>query len=120
MYTKCSKNVIFTSLPADPESTSADPDISHSTSLSTDPLFFTVQMDTSSFNLHLSIAHRKSKQSCTQHPISNYVSYDRLIPLSRQFAMFALSVSIPILSEALMYSEWKHVMDDEIDALFSH
>ena len=82
VYTKCSKNVIFTSLPADLESTSADPDISHSTSLPTDPLFFTVQMDTSS-NLYLSIAHRKSKQSCTQHPISNYVSYDRLIPLSR-------------------------------------
>ena len=46
MYTKRSKNVVFTSLPADPVSTTVRLDPTHSASLPTDPLLCTVEMDT--------------------------------------------------------------------------
>jgi len=100
--------------PPDLESIDAHPDPPHSTSLPTDHPLSTVGMDTSTFVLDLLIAHQEGKRSCTQYLIFNYVSYDHLTPLSHQFAMFVSSVSIPkSYQEALMYSEWKHVMDDK-------
>ena len=72
VYTKRFKDVVSTSLHVDPESTVTDSDPPHSTSLPTDPLLFTLEMDTSaSYDLDFLIAHRKA---CTQHTISNYVS----------------------------------------------
>jgi len=41
------------------------------------------------------IAIRKSKRSSTNHPISNFVSYDRLNPIFRQFTLSLSSESIP-------------------------
>ena len=77
VYTKRSKDVIFTSLRTDPESIVANPDPHHSASLPTYPPL-TIQMNISaSSDLDLRIAHQKGKQSCTQHPISNDISYDR-------------------------------------------
>ena len=61
-----------------------------------DPLLPTTALDSSaSSDLDLPFAFRKGKQSFTMHPISNFVSYDRLSPLSRQFVMSISFVSIP-------------------------
>ncbi|XP_078436651.1 uncharacterized protein LOC144707428 [Wolffia australiana] len=46
-------------------------------------------------DLHLPIALRKGTRSCTLHPISNYVHYDRLHPTYRAFALSLTSESIP-------------------------
>jgi len=46
--------------------------------------------------------------------------YDRLTPLSCQFALSVPCVSIlKFYQKALMYSEWKQAIDDEMDALIS-
>jgi len=71
VYTKHFKNVVSTSLPANIESTTADPDLPHSASLPTDPSLSTVEMHISaSSDLDLPIAHQKGKRSYTQYLIS--------------------------------------------------
>jgi len=107
VYTKCFKDVVSTSLRADLESITTNLDPPHSASLPTDPSLSTAEMDTSaSFDLNLPIAHRKGKRPCILHPISNYISYDRLTPLSRQFAISVSFVFIPkSYQEALMFPE---------------
>jgi len=53
------------------------------------------------------------------HPIFNFISYECLI-LSRQFALYVSSVSIPkSYQEALIYPKWKQTID-EMDAIISH
>jgi len=50
----------------------------------------------------------------------NYVSYNRLTLLSRQFAMYVSSVSVAMsYQKALIYPQWKQTMDNEMDALIS-
>ena len=67
MYTKHSKNMVFTSLPPDPESIAADPDPPYFGSLPTDSLLPTIEKDTStSSDLNLPITHQKGKRFCTQ------------------------------------------------------
>ena len=46
-------------------------------------------------DLDIPIALRKGKRSCTDHLISHFVSYDRLTPSFRQFALSLSSVSLP-------------------------
>ena len=46
-------------------------------------------------DLDIPIALRKGKQSCTDHLISHFVSYDHLTPSFRQFALSLSSVSLP-------------------------
>jgi hypothetical protein len=72
--------------------------------------------DTSvSSDLHIPIAYRKDKQSCANHPISDFVSYDRLTQSFRQFALSLPSVPIPrSYEEALLVSAWKHAMDEKM------
>ena len=84
------------------------------------PSLPTIEPDSSAFSdLNLLIALHKGKLSSTMHPILYFVSYDRLILLSRQFAMSISFVSIPkSYQDAVMYTEWKHI-DEEIDALLS-
>ena len=41
-----------------------------------------------SFDLDIPIALRRGKRSCTDHSISNFISYDHLNPTFRQFALF--------------------------------
>ncbi|RVX00496.1 Retrovirus-related Pol polyprotein from transposon TNT 1-94 [Vitis vinifera] len=64
------------------------------------------------------IALRKGVRSCTQHPISNHVSYGRL---SQNFQAFITSLEddrIPSnIQEALQQPEWKTVVQEEIQAL---
>ena len=54
------------------------------------------------------------------HHIFNFIFYDHLTPLSHQFALSMSFISIPNSYEkALMYPEWKQVIDEEMDALIS-
>uniref|UniRef100_A0A2N9J5N3 Integrase catalytic domain-containing protein n=1 Tax=Fagus sylvatica TaxID=28930 RepID=A0A2N9J5N3_FAGSY len=88
-------------LPPSSASTSADPPLPQSTS-----------------DLDLPIALRKSKRTCTDHPISNFVSFDHL---SSSFKAFSLSVSSIVVPksyrEALSHPSWRKAMDEEMHAL---
>uniref|UniRef100_A0A2N9EMG3 Integrase catalytic domain-containing protein n=1 Tax=Fagus sylvatica TaxID=28930 RepID=A0A2N9EMG3_FAGSY len=87
-------------LPPSSASTSADP-----------PLQSTSDLD-------LPIALRKSKRTCTDHPISNFVSFDHL---SSSFKAFSLSVSSIVVPksyrEALSHPGWRKAMEEEMHAL---
>jgi hypothetical protein len=53
-------------------------------------------------DMSLPIAQRKGVRSCTHHPISDFVSYQHLLPSYRSFVSKLSSVSIPRnLQEAL-------------------
>ncbi|KAL6342675.1 hypothetical protein AAG906_013081 [Vitis piasezkii] len=55
---------------------------------------------------------------CTDHPIGNYVTYEGLSPSYRAFATSLDDTQVPnTIQEALKISEWKKVVQDEIDAL---
>ena len=71
-------------------------------------------------DLHLPIALRKGTRTCTQHPISQFVSYDRLHPTFRSFALTVSSESLPkSYVEALRVPTWKEAMDAEVGALLN-
>ena len=71
-------------------------------------------------DLHLPITLRKGTRACTHHPISHFVSYDRLSPSFRAFALLVASESIPRSHvEAAQVREWKAAMDHEVQALVS-
>ena len=53
----------------------------------------------SDFDIHTAL--RKGKRSCTDHPISNFVSYDHLTPTFHQFALFCLLSLYPGLIQKL-------------------
>ena len=73
-----------------------------------------------SSNFDVPIALRKAKQSCTDHLISYFVSYDRLTPSFCQFAIILSSVFLPrSYEEAVLILVWKQVMNEEMDALIS-
>jgi hypothetical protein len=65
-------------LPPLSASTSADPPLPQSTS-----------------DLDLPIALRKSKRTCTNHPISNFVSFDHLSPSFKAFSLSVSSIVVP-------------------------
>jgi hypothetical protein len=69
-------------------------------------------------DLDLPIALRKSKRTYTDHPISNFVSFDHL---SSSFKAFSLSVSSIVVPksyrEALSHLGWRKVMEEEMHAL---
>jgi len=69
-------------------------------------------------DLDISIALRKGKQSYTDHPISNFVSYDHLNLTFRQFALSFGSIPRSY-TEALLVPAWKQAMDEKMDALAS-
>ena len=48
-----------------------------------------------SSDFDIPIALCEGKRFCTDHPISHFVSYDRLTPFFRQFALSLSSVSLP-------------------------
>ena len=71
-------------------------------------------------DLHLPIVLHKGTCACTQHPISHFVSYDRLSPSFRAFAFLVASELIPRSHvEAAQVCEWKAVMDHKVEALVS-
>ena len=71
-------------------------------------------------DLNVSIALRKSKRSYTDHPISQFVFYDRLNLSFCQFALSLSSISIPrSYEEVILVFAWKQAMDEEMNALVS-
>lgn len=46
-------------------------------------------------DLNQPIAHKKGVRSCTQHPLSNFVSYHSLSPTFRAFSVALAAVVIP-------------------------
>ena len=73
-----------------------------------------------SSDLDVPVALRKDKRSCTDHPISHFVSYDRLTLSFRQFALSLSSVSIPrSYEEAILVPAWKQTMNEEMNILIS-
>ncbi|KAH9716025.1 protein kinase domain-containing protein [Citrus sinensis] len=68
--------------------------------------------------LDLPIALRKGIRSCTQHPLSNFVSYKNLSSSYHTFVSQLSSVDIPkSIQEALKVPEWKKAVREEMEAL---
>lgn len=69
-------------------------------------------------DLDVPIAIRKGIRSCSQHPISKFVSYSNLSPSFHAFTTNLSSVVIPrSIEEALTVPKWKVVVLEEMHAL---
>ncbi|RVW88342.1 Retrovirus-related Pol polyprotein from transposon TNT 1-94 [Vitis vinifera] len=68
--------------------------------------------------LNMPIAWRKGVRSCTQHPIGNFISYDKLSPTFRTFTSSITEIQVPQnIQEAFKYPKWKAAVDEEVRAL---
>ena len=68
--------------------------------------------------LNMPIAWRKGVRSCTQHPIGNFISYDKLSPTFRAFTSKITKIQVPRdIQEAFKYPKWKAAVDEEVQAL---
>ncbi|RVW99246.1 Retrovirus-related Pol polyprotein from transposon TNT 1-94 [Vitis vinifera] len=57
-------------------------------------------------------------RSCTQHPIGNFISYDKLSPTFRAFTSSITEIQVPRnIQEAFKYPKWKAAVDEEVRAL---
>ena len=68
-------------------------------------------------DLDFPIAIRKGKRTCTDHPISNFVSFDHLSP---SFKVFSLSISSLVpksYRKALSHPGWCKAIEEEMHAL---
>lgn len=69
-------------------------------------------------DLNIPIAIRKGEKSCTQHPISNFVSYLNLSDTFRAFTSSLSNVIIPrSIQETLTIHEWRTTVLEEMNAL---
>ena len=69
-------------------------------------------------DLNRPVAHRKGVRSCTQHPISKFVSYEKLSPNLRALITNLESIALPnCIQEALQHPEWRKAVNEEIQAL---
>ena len=67
---------------------------------------------------NMPIAWRKGVRSCTQHPIGNFISYDKLSPTFRAFTSNITEIQVPRdIQEAFKYPKWKAAVDEEVRAL---
>uniref|UniRef100_A0A2N9EXN8 4-alpha-glucanotransferase n=1 Tax=Fagus sylvatica TaxID=28930 RepID=A0A2N9EXN8_FAGSY len=68
----------------------------------------------STSDLDLPIAIRKGKRTCTEHPISNCVSFDHLSPSFKAFSLSLSSLVVPkSYREALSHPGWRKAMEEE-------
>ncbi|RVW97919.1 Retrovirus-related Pol polyprotein from transposon TNT 1-94 [Vitis vinifera] len=68
--------------------------------------------------LNMPIAWRKGVRSCTQHPIGNFISYDKLSLTFRAFTSSITEIQVPQnIQEAFKYPKWKAAVDEEVRAL---
>lgn len=66
----------------------------------------------------LPTALRKGKRSCTNHPISNFVSYHALNGSYTSFVNYVSSVTIPSnFKDVISQSNWRDAMYEEMTAL---
>lgn len=64
------------------------------------------------------IAIRKGVRSCTQHPISRFVSYEKLSPSYHAFVTAIDSIEVPnSIQEALLHPGWRKAVNEEVAAL---
>lgn len=74
--------------------------------------------DKVSLSTDLPIAYRKGIRSCTQHPISHKVSYEKLSPLYRVFTANLDSIELPNnIEEALKHPKCREAVNEELRAL---
>ena len=72
-------------------------------------------------NLDVPIALRKGVRTCTQHPIANYVNYERLSDQYKESTIKIDKVDIPKdIKSALRVPEWKTAVLEEMKALTSN
>ena len=77
-----------------------------------------IEISPTVFDLDLPIATRKGARKCTQHPLSHFVSFEKLSTSHKNFLTHLNTVDIPqSFSQALGKEEWKHAMRVEIEAL---
>ena len=102
---------------------STDPTISPNLPLTSspaadDPSNFVTPLPSEPNDIDVPIAIRKGVRSCTQHPISNFVSYSHLSPSYRAFVSKISSICVPNrVQDALVDPKWKHAMIEEIKTL---
>ena len=78
----------------------------------------TVDSELENDTLNMPIAWRKGVRSCTQHPIGNFISYDKLSPTFRAFTSKITEIQVPRdIQEAFKYPKWKAAVDEEVRAL---
>jgi hypothetical protein len=69
-------------------------------------------------DLDLPIAIRKGKRTYTDHPISNFVSFDHLSPSFKAFSLLVSSILVPkSYKEAFSHPGWCKAMEEEMRAL---
>lgn len=69
-------------------------------------------------DLNILVALRKGKRSCTMHPISNFVSYDKLSPKYKAFALSVSEIQVPRnFQKAISKKEWANAVREEVNAL---
>lgn len=69
-------------------------------------------------DLDIPIALRKGRRSCTQHPISNFISYAKLSSPFKAFTTSLSDIVIPRnINEALSTPQWKTAVLEEMKAL---
>lgn len=69
-------------------------------------------------DLDMPIAIRKGVRSCTQHPIGNFISYEKLSQGYRAFITSVDNIQIPRdIQEALKHPDWAAAVEEEIHAL---
>ena len=69
-------------------------------------------------DIEIPIALRKGVRSCTQHPMSHFVSLQNLSPHYKAFLSSIMSQKIPAsVQEALTSRPWKEAIDAELMAL---
>ncbi|RVW86427.1 Retrovirus-related Pol polyprotein from transposon TNT 1-94 [Vitis vinifera] len=74
--------------------------------------------ETISDRLDEPIALRKGVRTCTQNPISKFVSYDNLSPSFHAFTTNLSRIDVPrTIEDALAVPEWKNVVLEEMQAL---
>ncbi|GAU39772.1 hypothetical protein TSUD_220160 [Trifolium subterraneum] len=69
-------------------------------------------------DLDVPIADRKVPRTCTKHPISNYLSYDKLSHTHKAYVSRISNLFVPrTVQEALGDPNWKLAVKEEMDAL---
>lgn len=82
------------------------------------PISQEIEVSDYSNDLDLPIALRKGKRTCTQHPIGNFVSYDKLSPSYKAFTTTLTETQIPkTIQEALSQEKWNKAVMEEVQAL---
>jgi hypothetical protein len=72
----------------------------------------------STSDLDLPIAIRKGKHTCTDHPISNFVSFDHLSPSFKAISLSVSSLVVPkSYRESFSHPGWCKAMEEEMHAL---